>query len=214
MWPWFERVLDILAPRKERVVRLAGYAVSDLRPDPRIMRFGELDVTTLAAYRTPAVDDCIRALKYDHASRAAPLLGAMLREHLHEELASQKRLSSHRRVLIPVPLHPKREQERGFNQIECVLRTLPAEFSDGTLAEIDTSSLVRVRATAQQTRLSRAERLSNVRDAFALMNAKRLENAHVYLIDDVVTTGATLSAAAQPLIEAGIQVELVALARA
>lgn len=100
-------------------------------------------------------------------------------------------------VLMPVPLHASRMRERGFNQIEKVLQNLPEEFRNGTLSRIDAHSLVRTRATPQQTRLSRSERLRNVEDAFAL--ASPIDDAHIILIDDVTTTGATLIEAARPL---------------
>jgi len=214
MWPWLERVLDIIAPRKDRVVRLENYSVADLHPDVRTLRLCGHDVTTLASYKTRGVEDCIRALKYDHASAARPLLASLLSEYLHEELGERRRISTRRIVLIPVPLHPKRERERGFNQIHEVLKALPSAFSDGSLSTIDARALSRTRETAQQTRLSRAERLENVRGAFTLRDPRPLVGMHVYLFDDVVTTGATLSEAAQPLIDAGIPVELIALARA
>jgi ComF family protein len=214
MCTWFERILDIIAPRPERVVRLNAYSIDNLCPDPRSVNLNGTNVTTLAEYQTRAVEDCIRALKYNHASGAAPLLASLLKTWLAEELAERCRLTSRRIILMPVPLHPSRLKTRGFNQIEQVLQALPLEFLVETRASIETRALVRTRDTAQQTRLSRTARFKNVHDAFALTRPDLVEGAHVYLIDDVATTGATLAEAARPLRESNIPVELIAFARA
>ena len=116
--------------------------------------------------------------------------------------------------IVPVPLHKNRARERGFNQIELVLKALPQEFRDGTLATYAPHLIERVRETKQQTRLSRSERLSNVAGAFSTPNAGALKKANIVLVDDVTTTGATLVNAAHPLRRAGADVTLIALARA
>ena len=100
--------------------------------------------------------------------------------------------------LVPVPLHPTRLRERGFNQAELLAwelaRLLDAPLSTGALRrKVDTPS--------QVDTSTRAERLRNVRDAFAAEGP--LDGETVVLVDDVTTTGATLSAAAQALLSAG-----------
>jgi len=112
-----------------------------------------------------------------------------------------------------MPLHTERLRERGFNQIEMILERLPSEFRNGRVASIS-PALLRTRSTKQQTRLSREERLRNVAGAFELTEPDALRDAHVIVIDDVTTTGATLTEAAKPLMKRGISVTLLALARA
>jgi ComF family protein len=170
-------------------------------------------VTTLMDYRTSEVQDLIRSLKYDGAGHAARLAAKVLEEYLREEIAESHIFSARPVLIVPVPLHRARLRERGFNQIELVLKNLSREFRDGTLSRVETGALARTRATDPQTRLSREERLANVRDAFTF-SASTFGNAHIYLIDDVVTTGATLANASRPLMSAGAEVTLVALARA
>ena len=101
-------------------------------------------------------------------------------------------------TLMPVPLHRKRLRERGFNQAELLARELArlldASLSTGALRRtVDTSS--------QVDTATRAERLQNVRDAFAA--DQPLNGETVVLVDDVTTTGATLSSAARVLLSAG-----------
>lgn len=209
----FRSLLDILLPHKERVARTHTYTLNDLALSPVSHPAGAQSITTLMSYRTRAVEDLIRALKYDGSEHAANILAEALAEYLREEIASLKAFSTRNILLVPVPLHKSRERERGFNQVELVLRHLPAEFRNGTHARI-ASALARVRATKQQTKLSQRERLVNVKNAFALVKPDTLRNAHLILIDDVTTTGATLSEAARPLLAAGGVVTLLALARA
>ncbi len=103
-------------------------------------------------------------------------------------------------VLVPVPLHPTRLRERGFNQSEW----LAATFARAAGAADVKSLLVRTRATATQTRLDRAGRDRNVKNAFALHEkAVVIPNLRYVIIDDVFTTGATLHACAETLREAG-----------
>lgn len=97
-----------------------------------------------------------------------------------------------------------------------ILEALPAEFRNGTLASVETRVLVRIRATAQQTRLSRQERLRNVAGAFALNAADDsvARGAHIFLVDDVTTTGSTLAEAAKPLRSVATSLTLLAVAHA
>jgi len=193
-------------------MHLARYDASELMPYPHVTMFGAMEIVSLSSYKTRAVEDCIRALKYDDAPRAARLLATLLAEYLREDLGSARTLSPRMPLIIPVPLHPRREQERGFNQIARVVAALPPDLA--SLAYRGPPALIRTRETTAQTALSRAERLENVRGAFAIGDPDAFREAHVYLIDDVTTTGATLAAAAAPLHALGIPTTAIALARA
>ncbi|WP_269524220.1 ComF family protein [Coraliomargarita parva] len=103
--------------------------------------------------------------------------------------------------LVPVPLHPAKERERGFNQGERIAHTLAARAGGTTRVE---SLLERIQFTGTQTRLARNERHRNVKNAFALKpDAVLIPETHYILIDDVFTTGATLNACASVLRQAG-----------
>jgi len=102
-------------------------------------------------------------------------------------------------ALLPVPLYPVKQRERGFNQAERLARRLGAALN----VPVNTRLLKRVLPTPSQTRLSRAQRADNMRHAFALRSTESLGGANVVLIDDVFTTGATTSACAKLLLKAG-----------
>jgi ComF family protein len=103
-------------------------------------------------------------------------------------------------ILVPVPLHPTKERERGFNQSLVIAKSL----NEATEAKDLQNLLVRTMYTQTQTRLSRAARHQNVKNAFALAaDAVVIPNQTYILVDDVITTGSTLNACAAVLREAG-----------
>jgi ComF family protein len=102
-------------------------------------------------------------------------------------------------LLVPVPLHPRRQRERGFNQSEHIARALGRRTGLPVLAR----TLVRRRDTPPQTGLTAAQRRQNVSGAFAARASSTLQGRTVILIDDVLTTGATVRACGAALLRAG-----------
>ena len=113
-------------------------------------------------------------------------------------------------LLVPVPLHPRRERERGFNQAGLIARRLGRAWGCPVRPDV----LARVVATESQTALDSAARLANVRGAFRLRRPQVVEGRHVVLVDDILTTGATVSACARALEAGGPRtIGVVAVAR-
>lgn len=102
-------------------------------------------------------------------------------------------------LLVPIPLSRKRRRQRGYNQSEHIARGI----SEVTGIPLDTRSLQRTSFKRSQTQLTPQERKENVKGLFSLARPERLEGKHLMLIDDIITTGSTMSAAAQTVIEAG-----------
>lgn len=209
-----EVILDTILPLRVRSARTKEREAEDIPLSPIVHDLLGAHITTLMDYQHIAVQDLVRSLKYDGSGYAAQLAALLLADFLREEISSRRTFSQRKILIVPVPLHSSRMRERGFNQIELVLKTLPQEFRDGTLSTFAPEALARTRATAQQTKLSRSERLSNVAGAFSVSNGEGVQKTHVFLVDDVTTTGATLVNAATPLRHAGAEVTLLALARA
>lgn len=107
-----------------------------------------------------------------------------------------------RAALIPVPLAASRERERGYNQSERLATALAERWRLPAWRDV----LERARATNTQTRLTPEERLANVSGAFRVRISERLRSAHLVLVDDVVTTAATLNACATALIAGGARI--------
>jgi ComF family protein len=113
-------------------------------------------------------------------------------------------------IIVPVPLHPTRQRERGFNQASLLAELLTARISIPRKPV-----LKRVRYTTTQTALDRAERMENLHNAFRLRKNADVRGLRVLLIDDVLTTGSTLSECARILKRSGaISVHAATAARA
>ena len=114
-------------------------------------------------------------------------------------------------VIIPIPLHKKKQQIRGYNQSECIARGIAAVTGIAVCVE----SVVRRKNTETQTRKSVFERWENVDGIFELNHADSLTGKHILIVDDVLTTGATTIACASRLAEVeGIRISVLTLAMA
>jgi ComF family protein len=181
------------------------------RPDDGCARCRALDLPYVQcvapwAYEFP-VTQLVQALKYDGALANARVFGTRM-AGLASGQAEDPRCRS--ALVVPMPLHPSRLVERGFNQSHEIARVL-SRLLDLRLAG---QGLRRVRATAPQVGLSRLERAGNLRGAF-VADAQLLAGRHVVLVDDVVTTGSTAIEASSTLRAAGAaSVAVWAVARA
>jgi ComF family protein len=129
-----------------------------------------------------------------------------MRHYLHAPLAHWMIEFMHRYIdvesldaIVPVPLHWRRFQYRGFNQATAVARPIAREFP----LPIITRVLRRWRHTLPQVHLDPDERVENIRDAFRVRRAERIEGKRLLLVDDVYTTGATMNECARVLKDAG-----------
>jgi competence protein ComFC len=143
------------------------------------------------AYSTGVIRSAIHKLKYSDQSRLAEPLAELLAGWWRDYPLPAD-------VIIPIPLHPRRERERGYNQSALLARRLGQAIG----APVDETSLSRVRDTQPQVGLGHIARRENVSGAFQCTEGA-LAGRRVLLIDDVTTTGATLEAAAHALKEAG-----------
>lgn len=122
-------------------------------------------------------------------------------------------------ILMPVPLHPERLRQRGFNQAYILVRNLEKSIrKSGRPApewQISTRALIRIKRTAFQTGFDVTQRRQNLKNAFQVKDKKTIENKRILLVDDVLTTGATCNEAAKELLKNGVrQVDAMVLARA
>lgn len=217
-----DRALDAGEPG---VVCGRCWARLDLLAEPRCARCGH-PRPTLPAFLTtePPCRWCPLLAPYVRAARSACWIGedgtgaAIVhalkyggwRAVAHGIAERMARLSwpadvvAERALVVPVPLAPARERERGYNQSALLARALAARWALPAAGDL----LYRTRATRTQTRLTPGERLANVRGAFRASDGApaRVRGAHVVLVDDVVTTCATLNACAAALFDAGARI--------
>ena len=141
-------------------------------------------------------------LKFRSGRYLVPLMGAFLREELnHRPLGFD--------MVVPVPLAPGRLRRRGFNQASLLAEQLTRDPN----ISVVTSALARQERPAQST-LRATERLTNLSGAFSVINAAAIRGRSVLVLDDVVTTGTTVSACADTLARAGARrISVLAFAR-
>lgn len=159
----------------------------------------------VASYRFQGVvRDLILRFKYQGKLHLRHVLAGWLADNL-----ADARLQHPFDRIVPVPLHPTRERERGFNQAR-ILAELLARQTGAPVCH----DLKRIRYTTTQTRFDRETRIENLRNAFRLRPSGDVRNLHLLLIDDVFTTGSTVDECARVLMEAGAaSVRVVAVAR-
>jgi ComF family protein len=160
--------------------------------------------SAVAAYRSRGiVRRVVHDFKYGEQFHLRHLLGRWLDAAL-DDVRLQSRPFD---LLVPVPLHPARKRERGFNQAEAL-----ASLVSKSRRIPSRTVLERTRYTTTQTAFDRAERMENLRDAFRLRKKTDVRQLRVLLIDDVLTTGATLSECARVLKKAGASAVFAATA--
>ncbi|HEX2935521.1 MAG TPA: ComF family protein [Bacteroidales bacterium] len=173
------------------------------------MFWGRIKVENASAYlyfqKKSKVQHLLHKLKYKGDKEIGRFLGRMAGNELKETPFGQIDM------IISLPLHPKKQKIRGYNQSEMIALGLGEAMGK----KIETNVLIRKFANTTQTRKHRYERWLNVEEVFEVVNYDKIANKHVLLVDDVVTTGATLEASAGELLKAGnTKVSIVTLAKA
>jgi ComF family protein len=150
------------------------------------------------------VQHMIHLLKYKGKREVGIRLGELYGAELQKS-SVYKELD----VVVPVPLHPRKKRKRGYNQSEMIARGIAAAMN----IEMNTTCLIRESFTQTQTRKARYKRWENVKDVFKIVHPEKLEGKKILLVDDVITTGATLEACASWLSELpGAKVYVASLA--
>lgn len=152
------------------------------------------------------VQNMVHRLKY----RNSPKIGNKLGELAGKQLAEA---DNYRDIdlIIPVPLHPRKLKQRGYNQ--------SAKFAEGLALKlnkpVDVVNLYRLKHTGTQTLKSRFSRYENMKDVFDVLDTETLAGKHILLVDDIITTGSTIEACAQALLKIpGVKISVAAIAYA
>jgi len=212
---WVAKILDIFFPPTERALRARSVSYEQLAAavSPILLAYTDPPAISLLPYRSHLVQAVITEAKFHDAHHAQNVLGRILAEYLGTRLTERPALNSANDavVLLPVPLSRARVRERGYNQAEricqaaCQYLTVQSK-TDAEVAGIafcvDATLLERIRDTQPQTQLGGRARRTNLQGAF--QTARPADAYTLYIVvDDVVTTGATLSTTITTLQAAG-----------
>ena len=172
------------------------------------MLWGRVRIEAAAAFcyyrKDGRVQNLIHQYKYKGKKEIGPFLGKLYGSYL-----KGVPLFNEVDLIIPVPLHPKKQKKRGYNQSEL----FGAGLSEAMKVPLEPQYLYRTVATNTQTKKSRYQRWENVENIFAVRNSMELHGKYILLVDDVVTTGSTLEACAQMLLRiTGVKVSIVTIA--
>ncbi|MBK7762364.1 MAG: ComF family protein [Bacteroidetes bacterium] len=159
--------------------------------------FGRADIQHASSmyyfHKDSPLQSILHALKYKGNKKVGTILGKRC-----GQIASSFSWIKDIDVIIPIPLSKQKYKQRGYNQSEF----LAQGFAEEIPIPLDTTSVIRAKNTISQTTLSITERMQNMKDAFTVIHPNELINKHILLIDDVMTTGATLEACAKAILQA------------
>lgn len=186
---------------------LTDFHLHTLNPVEKIFR-GRLPLVTAFAHvyftKDSLVQHMLHRLKYGGKKEIGIFMGSLIGENL-----KTSGWGENVSALIPLPLNSRKQKKRGYNQAELICDGISLR----TNIPVYNNVIVRKKNTETQTRKSRAERWNNIEGKFELVNAPEIMNKHILLVDDVVTTGATLESCGQELLKAnGLQLSIAAFA--
>ena len=136
----------------------------------------------------------IHAFKYDKKFHVGIFLGKSLGEHFKFQFQSWNI-----NLIVPIPLHHLKKAERGFNQSYCIAKGISSQ----TCIAVKSNAIKRMRFTQSQTTMTLKEREENVESAFKVKKPEAVRGKHILLVDDVMTTGATINECGKVLLNAG-----------
>jgi competence protein ComFC len=205
-------ILDMIFPR--HCVSCGNHGsdlcLKCLIDSPEALRESANWIFPLYDYRHPAIKKSLHLLKYKGRKNLANVFAEAMYGRILEELSELSLMENFKDViLVPIPLSPKRKRERGFNQAELLVREL-CKIDNGQNFTFENNILIKPRETIHQAHIeNRNERLKNIIGSFSIKNGKqseeKIKNRNIILIDDVTTTGATLSEAKKVLKNAGVR---------
>lgn len=200
------KILDFLFPPKCSGCGKHGIYICELclRKLPKAELPKETWINAIFDYRNQHIRDLIWKLKYRGVKQIAEIFGILLYERILAEIAEESLFRGKvETILAPIPLTAKKLKSRGFNQSELMAKAI-VNLDRENLFFYKPDLLLKTRETKSQMSIrNRSERLENIKNSFAVSNVKQARDKRIILIDDIATTGATLSEAKKVLLSSG-----------
>ena len=199
----FEKILSIILPKEKTVEKIEKMDIYELDQLPRANEINNDNLKAVFLYKDKTVRRAIWEIKYSGNKDILRKFTKTLYEFILEEISEEATFGNFRNpILVPIPASKSGLRERGFNQCELIVREL-VRLDQNTNFKLEISALKKIKGTPHQSKLkNRAERLKNLRDCFSA-DSEKVKNRCIIIIDDVITTGTTMSEASKALKKAG-----------
>lgn len=201
----FGLILDFLFPRLAPIISIENMNADELiRKIPIAREIEGNECRALFDYRNELAKQAIWEIKYRRNEKLVGIFCKLFYELIIDELADKALFSDFKNpILVPIPSSKNRLKERGYNQCELIAEEL-ARVDCGKNFTVFKNILEKIKDSPSQTSVkNRAERLKNLKGCFAVGNPEKIKDANIILVDDVITTGATMSEAKKTLLGAG-----------
>lgn len=201
----FEYILSILLPKDKSILEIENISEEDIIkniPRANIIN-NQNNIKAIFKYKDKIIRKAIWEIKYSKNRVITKKFGKILYDFILEELSDEILFSNFQNpLLIPVPISKNNLKERGYNQCEEIIKEIKQNDTQN-IFEISFDSLQKIKETPHQSKLNnKTKRLSNLKNCFSA-NSSKIKNRNIVLIDDVITTGATMSETKKELKKAG-----------
>jgi competence protein ComFC len=201
----FDFLISIILPKNEEILYLESLSASDLLDKVSLARTMEKDrFLAIFDYKDPLARKIIWQIKYKDNRIISHNLAILLYDLILEEISDETSFSRYQQIIIiPIPCSTKRFREKGFNQTEILAKELQ-KIDENNYFKLDLKILKKIKDTPHQVSVkNREKRLKNLEGSFSVNENVDLKKTCIILIDDVITTGATMSEARKVLKSAG-----------
>ena len=200
---YFDTIISLVLPKDTEVRR-----IEKMSPETFLASIATAEIIfgvpchTIFAYRDPLMKVAMWEIKYHHNKAITRTIAQILSDHILAELGEDISSRHDHFLLVPIPRSAESVREYGYDQCKEIAKYATAHL-DKNAFTLQTNALTRVRETQRQSTIkNRRERLANMHENF-IASPQSIADKHIILFDDVITTGATLSAAAKALQKAG-----------
>ncbi|HJN62883.1 MAG TPA: hypothetical protein QGH03_01460 [Candidatus Paceibacterota bacterium] len=205
----WEILSEIVFPSSLTERKIRRMNLGDFNTIKEVSFSSESKVLSFFKYKNPLVKETIGQIKYKRNGRLTKIFAEIVYSELLEEISDLSLFENFNNpILVPVPMSNIEKRERGYNQVELLVDEI-VKISGGSLSS-DFNLLRKIKNTKRQTELKREERLENIKGVFEI--GLGVEGKNIILIDDVMTTEATINEAREILEHGGAKVFVVVMA--
>ncbi len=190
-------LLDLLFPLSKIAKELDSLSMEEIFTKCQKKNSTNKNIWSIFAYKDLLIKEMLWQIKFNGQRKYAEYCGKFLYDKIFEIIDKKLRY-----IIIPVPIHKKRRKERGFNQCEWICEEI-MKIDQGKFLQYEPGAVNRIIYKQKQSWSNRKERIENMKGVFSIVKVELLKNKNVIIVDDVLTTGATLTELVNIIIGSG-----------